>query len=75
MLYPVDYCYLFKANSDFCVILNRVSLKFFGEGGNSAQSSRKTVAGFVGDLTAWYFSLPDPLTPKRIVFPSQIKLQ
>jgi hypothetical protein len=72
----MEYGHIFKARSEFCVILNRISIKFFNnEGGKAAQSSRKTVADFVGDLTAWYFSLPDPLTPKNIVFPSQIKLQ
>jgi hypothetical protein len=70
------YGCLFKARSEFCAILNRISLKFFDkEGGKAAQASRKTITDFVGNLTAWYLSLPDPLMPKKIVFPSQINLQ
>jgi hypothetical protein len=75
-LYPLDFGHDFKARSEFFVILNRVSLELFDkEGSKSAQPSRKILVDFVGDFTAWYLSLPDPLTPKKIVFPSQITLQ
>ena len=77
-LYPMDFGYVFKAASEFCVIINRISLEFFdhkGGKGEAAQPSHKTVTDFIGDCTAWYTSLPDPLTPKKIVFPSQLTLQ
>ena len=72
----MDYRHTFKARCDFCVILNRVSLKFFDKkDGKATQSSRNTVADFIVDFTTWYYSLPDPLTPKKIVFQAQICLQ
>lgn len=72
----MDYRHILKARSDFCVILNRVSLKFFDKkDGKTTQPSHKTVADFVVDFTTWYYSLPDTLTPKKIVFQSQICLQ
>jgi len=77
-LYPMHFGHLFKARFEFAVIVNRISLKFFDHKGGkdkAAQSSHKTVTGFIRDFTAWYTSLPDPLTPKKIVFPSQISLQ
>jgi len=74
-LYPMDYGHIFKARCEFCVIINRVSLKFFDEKGGKAAQSREAVTDFVEDFTAWYHSLPDPLTPKKLVFPSQINLQ
>jgi hypothetical protein len=54
-----------------------MSLKFFSnEGGfTTPPPSKKLVTDFVGDITEWYFSLPDPLTAKKIVYPSQIILQ
>lgn len=74
-LFPMHYGYLFKARSELSVIINRIALELFDkEGGKAAQSSRKIAAGFVRDLKAWHFSLPDPLTPKEVVFPSQFKL-
>jgi hypothetical protein len=75
-LYPLGNGYLFKARSEFSIILNRISLKFFdNEDGFAAQPTREIVADFARDFAVWYFSLPDPLTPKNIVFPSQIVLQ
>jgi hypothetical protein len=87
-LYPMYYGQVFKARSEFCAIVNRISLGLFDregkegkeceegeEVGKAAQPSLKNVVGFIGDFTAWYVSLPEPLTAKRIVFPSQISLQ
>lgn len=74
-LFPMHYGHFFKAKSEFCVILNRVAIKFFGQGGKATECPPKIVAGFTQDFTAWRLSLPDPLTPKKIVFPSQLKLQ
>jgi hypothetical protein len=71
----MDFGHGFKALSEFCVILNRASLGVFDEDGKATQLSRKTVVGLIRDITAWYSSLPDPLTPKKMVFPSQISLQ
>lgn len=72
----MHYGYTFKARSEFCIILNRLALKFFdSEGGFGVQPPRKMVADIVGDFAEWYFALPEPLTPKEIVFPSQITLQ
>ena|SRR5579871_504066 len=75
-LYPMDYRYTFRARCEFSVILNRVSLKFFDNKVEKAtKPSRKTVTEFIADFTTWYYSLPDPLTPKKIVFQSQICVQ
>jgi hypothetical protein len=72
----MHYGHVFKARSEFCVILNRISLKILDKkGGKAAQSSRETVVNLIRDFTAWYVSLPDPLSPKKIVFPSQIGIQ
>jgi hypothetical protein len=75
-LCSTHFGHLFKAKAEFCVILNRIVVEIFGkEGGKVTQCPPKIVANFARDFTAWHFSLPDPLTPKKIVFPSQFKLQ
>lgn len=75
-LIPMHNGQLFKARSELCIILNRVAIELFGkEGVKVTQSSSKPVANFVRDFLAWQYSLPDPLRPKNIVFPSQFKLQ
>jgi hypothetical protein len=80
-LYSMDCGYLFKARSEFSIILNRAALKFFGDKGGKASQPppppppREIVVDLVEDFGVWYSSLPDPLTPKKIVFPSQIILQ
>jgi len=72
----MHYGQLFKAKSEFCIILNRIAIEFFSKvGGKATQCPPKTVANFAREFTAWHFSLPDPLKPKKIVFPSQLKLQ
>jgi len=75
-LCPTHYGHFFKAKTEFCIILNRVATELFDkQGGKITQCPPKTVAGFAQQFKAWYLSLPDPLTPKKIVFPSQLKIQ
>ena len=82
LLYPpnqqscqLHFGHFFKAKSELAVILSYITAKLWG---NHAVSDSGLV-GFVDDvsnkLEEWSKTLPAPLLPAAIVFPTQLKLQ
>ncbi|KAL5603441.1 hypothetical protein FOVSG1_006191 [Fusarium oxysporum f. sp. vasinfectum] len=76
VLVPMQYRYTFKARVEFSLILNEAMLQAStNEGDNQVvQSGARRIVETVEKLEAWYHTLPDPLLPSNIVFPSQLKL-
>ncbi|KAI3571860.1 hypothetical protein IWW34DRAFT_824616 [Fusarium oxysporum f. sp. albedinis] len=76
VLVPMQCRYTFKARVEFSLILNAAMLQ-----ASTNESDNQTVRSGAGriietveKLEAWYHTLPDPLLPSHIVFPSQLKL-
>ncbi|KAK3301063.1 uncharacterized protein B0H64DRAFT_382525 [Chaetomium fimeti] len=71
---PTYHGYLFKALSEFWTIMNEVSTLTFSRQGPSTKLSVDQIFRFYYRLRAWQHNLPEPLTPKKIVLPHQLKL-
>lgn len=83
-LHTTHFPYQFQAQCQVRVTMNDMWMERFGssrqsspEGGTTMLPSTQLeqTTEFYARLKAWFDSLPDPLTPPRIVFPSQILLQ
>ncbi|KAG7423301.1 Nitrogen assimilation transcription factor nirA [Fusarium oxysporum f. sp. raphani] len=76
VLVPMQYRYTFKARVEFSLILNAAMLQAStNESDNQVvQSGAGRMIETIEKLEAWYRTLPDPLLPSNIVFPSQLKL-
>ncbi|KAL5603369.1 hypothetical protein FOVSG1_006119 [Fusarium oxysporum f. sp. vasinfectum] len=76
VLVPMQDRYTFKARAEFSLILNEAMLHASTNEGDSQvlQSGARRIVEIVEKLEAWYRTLPDPLLPSNIVFPSQLKL-
>ncbi|RBA09105.1 hypothetical protein FPRO05_14361, partial [Fusarium proliferatum] len=76
MLVPMQYRYTFKARVEFSLVLNAAMLQTStNESDNQAvRSGTGRIVETVEKLEAWYRTLPGPLLPSHIVFPSQLKL-
>ncbi|RFN47270.1 hypothetical protein FIE12Z_8483 [Fusarium flagelliforme] len=76
VLVPMQYRYTFKARVEFSLILNAAMLQAStNESDNQAvRSGAGRIIEAVEKLEAWYCTLPGPLLPSHIVFPSQLKL-
>ncbi|KAM5528913.1 C6 transcription factor [Fusarium oxysporum f. sp. phaseoli] len=76
VLVPMQYRYTFKARVDFSLILNAAMLQAStNESDNQVvQNGAGRIIETIEKLEAWYRTLPDPLLPSYIVFPSQLKL-
>lgn len=66
--------HLFSAWSDLRVITNNLSLVTYNRDSPAAISADQYLS-LHRQLKAWFTSLPAPLTPENIVWPSQFKLQ
>lgn len=82
-LHTTHFPYQFQAQCQVRVTMNDMWMERFGssrqsspEGGTTMLPSTQLeqTTEFYARLKAWFDSLPDPLTPPRIVFPSQILL-
>jgi hypothetical protein len=73
----MQYRYTFKARVEFSLILNAAMPQAStNESDNQlVQSGTERIIEAIEKLEAWYRTLPDPLLPSNIVFPSQLKLQ
>ncbi|KAK4190465.1 putative nitrogen assimilation transcription factor [Podospora australis] len=69
---PTHHGLLFKAKAEFYAIMNEFSHLSFSP--NSGKLSPYQLIGFYHRLLIWNRGLPPPLTARRIVFPSQLKL-
>ncbi|EGU86544.1 hypothetical protein FOPG_17747 [Fusarium oxysporum f. sp. conglutinans race 2 54008] len=76
VLVPMQYRYTFKARVEFSLILNAamVQASTNESGDQVVRSGAERIIETVQKLEAWYHTLPDPLLPSNIVFPSQLKL-
>ncbi|KAK2926338.1 hypothetical protein FoTM2_013203 [Fusarium oxysporum f. sp. vasinfectum] len=76
VLVPMQYRYTFKARVEFSLVLNAAMLQAStNESDDQAvRSGAGRIIETVEKLEAWYRTLPGPLLPSHIVFPSQLKL-
>jgi hypothetical protein len=72
-LFPVHFGHVFKARSEFCVILNDADKMLFPKAESSFTA--KDVVGLYMRFTKWHVNLPDVLKPRNIVLTSHLKLQ
>ncbi|KAF5026003.1 hypothetical protein F66182_1905 [Fusarium sp. NRRL 66182] len=76
VLVPLRYGITFKAKMELSIVLNEAMLEIsdYKDGNDSAQDAAKRIVNMAKRLEAWYQALPEPLSPSKIVFPSQLKL-
>lgn len=65
---------LFKAKADLWTLMKDYSSFAFGRAAPQSPILASEALWFYKTLGTWLHSLPDPLSPKRIVFPHQIML-
>lgn len=70
---PIHLGCTMKAIADIRMITNDLALQTFNNGGFPGHLLRAHVFGFKSRLDAWLSDLPDPLTPRKIVFPAHFK--
>ncbi|KAK3990327.1 hypothetical protein QBC44DRAFT_66147 [Cladorrhinum sp. PSN332] len=70
---PVHHGLLFKAKADFWTILNELAVLNFSTSRPLSMPPQQIVA-FYQRLRKWLHNLPEELTPRKIVLPSQLKL-
>lgn len=71
---PTHHGLLFKAKADFWAIINDISLLIFSHHHPPSKLSVNQALEFYNRLRAWRQNLPEPLTPKKVVLPHQLKL-
>lgn len=71
---PTFHGLLFKAIADFWTIIIEVATLTFSRRGPPTKLSVDQIFHFYYRLRAWQNNLPEPLTPKKIVLPHQLKL-
>ncbi|KAF4977105.1 hypothetical protein FDECE_18393 [Fusarium decemcellulare] len=64
----------FKARAELMTIMNEIAVEYFSGIRPREGRSMKTILKLYAKLKAWHDTLPEPLTVKRIVLPSQLKL-
>ncbi|QGI77169.1 hypothetical protein CEK25_003898 [Fusarium fujikuroi] len=75
-LVPLRIGLVFKAKMSFSVLLNEAMLEVDKDSTDSYlfQNGGKNIVEMTERLDAWYKSMPEPLSPTKIVSPSQLKL-
>ncbi|KAJ4269845.1 hypothetical protein NW762_001514 [Fusarium torreyae] len=76
VLVPLKYSLTFKAKIEFSVVLNEAMVGTH-RGHNDhhlTQDGAKSIIGITKKLETWYQTLPEPLSPSKIVFPSQLMI-
>jgi hypothetical protein len=71
---PTHHGLVFKARADFWAIVNDASLLTFSHVRPPSKLPVNQTLEFYNKLRAWEQNLPEPLTPKKIVLPHQLKL-
>ncbi|KAK4195111.1 putative nitrogen assimilation transcription factor [Triangularia verruculosa] len=69
---PTYHGHLTKARFDYWAIMNDFSLRSFSQ--PLVKVPLDQVVGFYHRLRGWWTSLPEPLTPKRLVLPHHLKV-
>ena len=73
--YLVNSGDLFKAKAEFHVILNEAGERAFDSMNGSQKLSAAEIAHFYSRFKKWFIGLSESLSPRRIVLPSELKLQ
>ncbi len=73
-LFPTYHGLLFKAKADFWTIINEISLLISSPHRSPSKLTLGEIFQFYERLKAWFHNLPEPLSPKKIVFPHQLKM-
>ncbi|KAK4250765.1 hypothetical protein C7999DRAFT_11425 [Corynascus novoguineensis] len=71
---PTHHGHLFKAIADFWTIINDISSATFSPNCSPIKLPAHQRYEFYNRLQAWHRNLPEPLTPRKIVLPHQLKL-
>ncbi|KAJ4295913.1 hypothetical protein N0V88_004615 [Collariella sp. IMI 366227] len=71
---PTFHGLIFKAKADFWTIINSFAQLAFADRHVGSKPSVHEVLPFYHRLRAWERNLPEPLTPRKIVLPHQLKL-
>lgn len=71
---PTYHGLLFKAKADYWTIITEFLLLSLSRPRATARLPVHKILGFYNRLRAWLHGLPEPLTPKKIVLPHQLKL-
>lgn len=74
-LYPAKSGELFKAKAEFHAILNDAGHRIFDTAAHPKKPTVAEVAELYIRFRSWYDHLPEPLTPRMIVLPAELKLQ
>jgi hypothetical protein len=76
-LVPLQCGVTFKAKMDFSVILNESMFEIDKDSNQDflARNGATRIIAVTKKLDHWYRNLPESLSPTKIVFPSQLKLQ
>ncbi|KAK0726762.1 hypothetical protein B0T26DRAFT_737695 [Lasiosphaeria miniovina] len=74
-LYPMNFGRFFKALSGFRALIKEVGEQcFLDRQSVNRMTSLENITKLYTRLETWYISLPEPLSPRKIVFPAQMKL-
>ncbi|KAF5229279.1 hypothetical protein FANTH_14269 [Fusarium anthophilum] len=75
-LAPLNIGLVFEAKMNFSVVLNEAMLEIQEDSTDSylLQNGGKKIIEITKRLDAWYKSMPEPLSPTKIVSPSQLKI-
>ncbi len=73
-LFPTHHGHFLKAKAEFWTIINDVALATFSHRHSTYKLTVGEVFRFCERLKAWLRDLPEPLTPRKIVLPHQLKL-
>ncbi|KAL7624724.1 hypothetical protein AAE478_006295 [Parahypoxylon ruwenzoriense] len=71
---PIYNGLVFRAISQFRVIMNEITKLSFGLPKSFSRMSLEAALGFRARLLAWYENLPEPLQARNIALPSHLKL-
>lgn len=76
-LVPLRYSWVIKSKAEFSIILNEAILEFKSSQGNQKpdKSRAERLEGIVKRLRRWHTELPNVLSPSKLAFPSQLKIQ
>jgi hypothetical protein len=72
---PAYHGHDFKARAHLFAIINEIAVQYFSGPQSPSSRSKETILEIHSKLKTWYDRLPQQLTAKEIVFPSQLKLQ
>ncbi|KAJ4020477.1 hypothetical protein NW766_001964 [Fusarium irregulare] len=76
VLIPIQVGLTFQTKMNFAVVLNEAMLDYHRDSNDDdlAQNGAVRIMAVVQRLESWYQSLPEPLSPSNIVFPSHLKI-